>query len=113
LSTPRSHRILLALLSATAVLIVVLVVAQATGGLQLHALRRMTGSEADGGQFAQLVRYLNELQKSILPLAIPLGILGITGGGIAYMLGHHLAQKILGGVICGTALVLLAPQLMA
>lgn len=29
------------------------------------------------------------------------------------MLGHHLAQKILGGVICGTALVLLAPQLMA
>jgi hypothetical protein len=29
------------------------------------------------------------------------------------MLGNHMAQRILGGVVAGTALVLLAPAIMA
>ena len=36
-----------------------------------------------------------------------------AAGRVAYMLGNHMAQRILGGVVAGTALVLLAPELMA
>jgi hypothetical protein len=79
----------------------------------LAALARMTGHGTGGGQFGNLVTYLDNLQKSLLPLCIPLGTIGLAGGGVAYMLGNHMAQRILGGVVAGTALVLLAREIMA
>jgi hypothetical protein len=95
-------------------LLAALVLAALAHAGQLHALARMTGNNTNGGgEFGQLKTYLDNLQKSLLPLAIPLGTIGLAGGGIAYILGHHMAQKILGGVVAGTALVLLSPQLMA
>lgn len=112
-SDPKPAHLLLGLMSALAVAVVVLVILYATGGLHLEALARMTGNNGGGGSFGQLKAYLDNLQKSLLPLAIPLGTIGLAGGGVAYMLGNHLAQKILGGVVAGTALVLLSPQLMA
>lgn len=103
----------LAVLAGALVVFAVTLVWAADADWSLQALARMTGSDSKGGGFGQLKTYLDNLQKGLLPLAIPLGTIGLAGGGIAYMLGHHMAQKILGGVVAGTALVLLAPQLMA
>lgn len=110
--SPSVSPVLAVLACAVAVLAAALTLAGDTGW-SLQALARMTGSDSKGGGFGQLKTYLDNLQKGLLPLAIPLGTIGLAGGGIAYMLGHHMAQKILGGVVAGTALVLLAPQLMA
>lgn len=109
----RPTQLLLFVLSALAVIVTCVVIVQATGTPHLHALARMTGHNGGGGSFGQLKTYLDNLQKSLLPLAIPLGTIGLAGGGVAYMLGNHLAQRVLGGVVAGTALVLLSPQLMA
>src|SRR4051794_5928290 len=111
--TRKTPTLLLIALSLLAILATLVAAAHAGSGAHLDALQRMTGSNPKGGQFTQLISYLNNLQAAILPIAAPVGTLGIVGGGVAYMLGHHMAQKILGGVIAGAALVLLAPQLMA
>jgi type IV secretory pathway VirB2 component (pilin) len=110
---PRAASALLVLHCALALLITSVLVLAATGGPHLAALERMTGTSPKGGQFAGLVTYLDNLQASILPIAGPIGVLGLIGGGVAYLVGHHMAQKILAGVVIGTGLVLLSPQLMA
>ncbi len=42
-----------------------------------------------------------------------MGAIGLVGGGVAYMVGNVMAQKILGGVVIGLALALMGPSLVA
>lgn len=98
--------IVTAVLAATAAAIL----AQ-TGGLD--GLAKAAGqSPKSGGAFASFQKYLEGLQDAVIPLAIPAATLGLIGGGIAYLIGSQLAQKMLGGVVIGVGLVLLSPELI-
>jgi hypothetical protein len=83
------------------------------GGLEVHALQKMAGYATGKSMFKDAQEYLNNLRDSLIPLAIPLGAIGLTGGGVAYMVGNAMAQKILGGVVIGLALALMGPSLVA
>jgi anti-anti-sigma factor len=66
----------------------------------------MAGYASGKTFFEDAQDYLDNLRDSLIPLAIPLGAIGLTGGGVAYMVGNAMAQKILGGVVIGIALSL-------
>lgn len=82
-------------------------------GAQLDALQKMAGYATKKSFFTDAQEYLNNLRDSLIPLAIPLGAIGLVGGGVAYMVGNVMAQKILGGVVIGLALALMGPSLVA
>ena len=98
----------LGLLAATAALGLLL-----ADGTQLAALQKMAGYTTGKTFFGDAKEYLDNLRDSLIPLAIPLAAIGLTGGGVAYMVGNVMAQKILGGVVIGAALALMAPSLVA
>lgn len=80
---------------------------------QLAALQKMAGYTGSGSAFKGVQDYLQGIRDGLIPLAIPLGAIGMAGGGVAYMVGNPMAQRILGGVIIGLALTLLGPSLIA
>ncbi len=80
---------------------------------QLDALQKMAGYASKKSFFNEAQEYLNNLRDSLIPLAIPVGAIGLVGGGVAYMVGNVMAQKILGGVVIGLALALMGPSLVA
>ena len=82
-------------------------------GAQLDALQKMAGYATKRSFFTEAQEYLNNLRDGLIPLAIPLGAIGLVGGGVAYMVGNVMAQKILGGVVIGVALALLGPSIVA
>ena len=96
-------------LAATAAALLLL----AHGGGELAALQKMAGYASGKTFFKDAQEYLDNLRDSLIPLAIPLGAIGLTGGGVAYMVGNAMAQKILGGVVIGLALALMGPSLVA
>ena len=79
----------------------------------LAALQKMAGYTTGATFFGDAKGYLDNLRDSLIPLAIPMGAIGLTGGGVAYMVGNVMAQKILGGVVIGLALALMGPSLVA
>lgn len=82
-------------------------------GAQLDALQRMAGYTSGKTFFTDAKEYLDNLRDSLIPLAIPIGAIGLTGGGVAYMVGNVMAQKILGGVVVGLAVALMGPSIVA
>jgi hypothetical protein len=82
-------------------------------GAHLAALQKMAGYSGGTSEFAQVQQYLENLRDALIPLALPLGVIGLTGGGVAYMVGNAMAQRILGGVLIGLALVLTGPSIVA
>ena len=106
--TNNNRRELIVLLGVTAVALLLL-----AHGLELAALQKMAGYTSGKTLFGDAKEYLDNLRDSLIPLAIPLGAIGLTGGGVAYMVGNAMAQKILGGVITGLAIALLGPSLVA
>ena len=110
-TVPSTHRrwrsATAAVLAAGAAL---LLLADADG---LAALQRMAGYTTGKTFFSEAQAYLDNLRDSLIPLAIPLAAIGLTGGGVAYMVGNVMAQKILGGVVIGTALALMGPSIVA
>jgi hypothetical protein len=103
-------RILSTLATAGAVAVVL---ALLSDDAQLDALQKMAGYATKKSFFTDAQEYLNNLRDSLIPLAIPLGAIGLVGGGVAYMVGNVMAQKILGGVVIGLALALMGPSLVA
>lgn len=80
---------------------------------ELHGLAKAAGQNPrSGGGFQSFQKYLDGLQEAIIPLSIPAATLGLIGGGIAYLIGSQIAQKLLGGVVIGLGLVLLAPEIV-
>ncbi len=98
------------LLSALAV---VLAIALLAGDSQLDALQKMAGYTGKQSAFKDIQGYLEGLRDSLIPLAIPLGAIGLAGGGAAYMVGNQMAQRILGGLVIGIALALMGPAIVA
>ncbi len=82
-------------------------------GTDVHALQKMAGYATGKSMFKDAQEYLNNLRDSLIPLAIPLRAIGLAGGGVAYMVGNAMAQKILGGVVIGLALALMGPSIVA
>ncbi len=109
-TTPASRQLVALLL-----LFLALTLLMPDHGLQLDALRKMALGDKDAptSAFAEAQTYLYGLRDALIPLALPLGAIGLTGGGVAYMMGNMMAQKILGGVVIGLALTLMAPTLVA
>ena len=107
----RAHaaRLLAALTFAASALVL------ARSGVQLHALAKAAGysGSAGGGTFAKVSSYMTGLRTAILPLSIPIGSLGLIGGGIAFIVGQPMAQRLLIGVVIGLGVVLLAPTIVA
>ena len=97
----------------TAALFTLLATLIATSPPELDALQRMAGYNAEKSFFGDVQKYLENLRDSLIPLTIPLGAIGLTGGAAAYMVGNVMAQRILGGVIIGLALALMGPSLVA
>ena len=107
-SSPRDrHRDLFTLAVLAAVFVLL------ADGVTVDALQRMAGYGNGKGSFTGIQGYLEKLRDSLIPLAIPLAAIGLTGGGVAYMVGNVMAQKILGGVVIGLALVLTGPGIVA
>ncbi len=80
---------------------------------ELEGLAKAAGQNPkSGGGFQSFQKYLESLQGAVIPLAIPAATLGLIGGGIAYLIGSQIAQKLLGGVVIGLGLVLLSPELI-
>ena len=98
-------------LAATAAAFVALILL--LGDPQMDALQKMAGYAKKGSLFREAQEYLDNLRDSLIPLAIPMGAIGLVGGGVAYMVGNVMAQKILGGVVIGLALALMGPAIVA
>lgn len=84
----------------------------ATQAADLNALVGMTGRGAGDGGFGGLRNFLANVRDQLIPLALPLGGIGLTVGGALYMLGNPMAQRLVVGVIGGMAVVLLAPTIV-
>lgn len=98
---------------ATALLATAAALALLADNATLDALQRMAGYDDGKTLFGEIKKYLDNLRDSLIPLAIPLGAIGLTGGAVAYMVGNVMAQKILSGVVVGLALALMAPSIVA
>ena len=109
-TTRAATRTTKALATTTALAALVLLTTQ---GPDLQALQKMAGYATGKSFFKDAQEYLSNLRDSLIPLAIPIGAIGLTGGGVAYMVGNMMAQKILGGVVIGLALALMGPSIVA
>ena len=98
---------------ATTAALAALILLTATTTPDLQALQKMAGYATGKSFFKDAQEYLDNLRDSLIPLAIPIGAIGLTGGGVAYMVGNVMAQKILGGVVIGLALALMGPSIVA
>lgn len=107
-TTTKTKNTAIALAATTAALLLLL-----HGGTELAALQKMAGYATGKTFFKDAQEYLDNLRDSLIPLAIPLGAIGLTGGGAAYMVGNSRASQILGGVVIGIALALMGPSLVA
>ena len=78
------------------------------------ALQKIAGYEPSGdNRFGKLYDYLASLRDAIIPLAIPVGAIGLVVGGVMYLFGNPHAARALTGVAVGLALILLAPSIVA
>jgi TrbC/VIRB2 pilin len=103
--------ILAATIAATAALALCLLAVPETADA---ALQKLAGYEASGdNRFGKLYGYLANLRDAIIPLAIPLGAIGLVVGGVMYVFGNPQAGRALSGVAVGLALILLAPSIVA
>ena len=100
--------------AATSLLVLVALLALAGPEPADAALQRLAGFEANGeNQFTSLNRYFANLRDALLPLAVPIGTIGLVVSGGMYMFGSPQASRILFGVGVGLGLVLLAPSIIA
>jgi type IV secretory pathway VirB2 component (pilin) len=78
------------------------------------ALQKLAGYEkSSDNRFGSLYSYLANLRDAILPLAIPVGTIGLVVVGGMYMFGSPSAGRILFGVAIGIGMVLLSPSIIA
>lgn len=81
--------------------------------LGLDALQKM--ASATGGpaaSFGSVKTYLSNLRDALIPLSIPIGGVGIVGGGLAYAVGNQMATRLIMGAGVGVGLTLLAPTII-
>jgi type IV secretory pathway VirB2 component (pilin) len=97
-----------------AALIAVAVLLLASAPEAQAALQKLAGyDKGNHNDFASLYSYLANLRDSLLPLAVPMGTIGLVVVGGMYMFGSPAAGRTLFGVGIGLGLVLLAPSIIA
>ena len=101
------------LIAAIALVPLLFTLALSVHVFELAALQKMAGYATGKTMFGDIQQYLENIRDSLIPLTIPLAVIGLTGGAAAYMVGNVMAQRILGGVIIGLTLALLGPQIVA
>jgi TrbC/VIRB2 pilin len=110
-SRHRSARLIVATLVAALALTLCLLAVPDTADA---ALQRLAGYEPSGdNRFGKLYSYLSNLRDAIVPLAIPIGAIGLVVGGGMYVFGNPHAGRILFGVVAGLGLILLSPSIVA
>ncbi len=77
------------------------------------ALTGFSGGGQGKGGFAKVYDFFDKLGKALIPLSIPLGVIGTIGAGGLFLLGSQQAGKIIGGVVAGLALILFGPSIIA
>ena len=106
LSAPRAAASLLAAVAALSAVALLL------DGATLSVLQELTGYDSDATTFGKLRTYLSNLQKALIPLAPPVGGIGLVAGGAMYLVGNQMATKVLVGVGIGLGVILLAPSII-
>ena len=98
-------------LIAVAALITVVVLAVAPDA---HAaLVGFSGEGKGKGGFAKVFDFFDKLGKGLIPLSIPLGVLGVVGAGAMFLIGSQRAGTIIASVVGGLALILFGPSIIA
>ncbi len=78
------------------------------------ALTGFSGGEGKGkGGFAKVWDFFDRLGKGLIPLSVPLGVLGTVGAGVLFLVGSQRAGAIIAGVVGGLALILFGPSILA
>ena len=99
-----------ALIAVAALITVILLVAAPDA----HAA--LTGFSGEGkgkGGFAKVFDFFDKLGKGLIPLSIPLGVLGVVGAGALFLIGSQRAGQIIASVVGGLALILFGPSIIA
>lgn len=108
------HRFAPSLLAALALGVALALCLLALPDAAEAALQKIAGYEAAGdNRFGKLYGYLANLRDAIVPLALPIGAIGLVVGGGMYVFGNPHAGRILAGVVVGLGLILLAPSIVA
>lgn len=77
------------------------------------ALTGFSGEGKGKGGFAKLFDFFDKLGKGLIPLSIPLGVLGLVGAGVMFLMGSQRAGAVIAGVVGGLALILFGPSIIA
>jgi len=108
----RPHRP--AAITAVIVLAVIATAIVLTAAPDAHAaLTGFSGSHQGKGGFAGVYDFFDRLGKGLIPLAVPLGVIGTVGAGVMFLVGSQRAGGIIAGVVGGLALILFGPSIIA
>ena len=77
------------------------------------ALRNAAGGGGQGGGFGRFVTFINRLADYVIPVGAAFSVLMLVWGGSLLMRGDSRAGGVLGGVVIGLAVVLLAKPIAA
>ena len=77
------------------------------------ALTGFSGGGKGKGGFANVYDFFDRLGKGLIPLAVPLGVIGTIGAGALFLAGNQRAGGVIAGVVGGLALILFGPSIIA
>lgn len=78
------------------------------------ALQKMAGyDQGETTTFGAVITYMNNLRNGLIPIAIPLGGIGLIAGGAMFLVGNQMATKVIFGVLGGIGIALSAPGIVS
>jgi hypothetical protein len=77
------------------------------------ALQSAAGAKPGGGGFVRFVQFINRLADYTIPIGAAFGVLGLVWAGLLFQAGDARAGRMLGFVVLGVGIVLLAKPIAA
>jgi hypothetical protein len=78
------------------------------------ALQKMAGyTQGNTTTFGEVIEYATNLRNGLIPIAVPLGGIGLVAGGAMFLVGNQMATKVIMGVLGGIGLALSAPGIVS
>jgi hypothetical protein len=77
------------------------------------ALQSAAGGRPGAGGFARFVQFINRLADYTIPVGAAFGVLGLVWAGLLFQAGDARAGRMLGFVVLGVGIVLLAKPIAA
>ncbi len=78
------------------------------------ALQKMAGyQQGDTTTFGDVITYMTNLRNGLIPIAVPLGGVGLVAGGAMFLVGNQMATKVIFGVLGGIGIALSAPGIVS